>query len=78
MRYHKYNLIWERIWDKGPIGNFSGHEIKIDCSETALSNAANHYEIFMIELEICLYEHLHFLPIKNLLFPICVFIPMLW
>ena len=21
------NIIWERIWEKGPIGNFSRHEI---------------------------------------------------
>ena len=48
--------IWERIWEKGPIGNFSGHENKCDCRETTLSNAANHFEIFLIEYEICLFK----------------------
>ena len=45
---------------------------KFDCRETTLSNAANHFKIFLIELEICLYlyKHLHFLYIRNPLFPI--------
>ena len=30
---------------------------KFDCSETTLSNAANHLKIFLIEFEICLYKH---------------------
>ena len=43
-----------------------------------LSNAANHFRIFLIEFEICLYKHLYFLYIRNPLFPIGVFISMLW
>ena len=50
---------------------------KFDCRETTLSNAANHFKIFLIELEICLYKHLYFLYIRNPLFPIAVFISML-
>ena len=42
---------------------------KSDCRETTLSNAANHFKIFLIEFEICLYEHLYFLYIRNPLFP---------
>ena len=70
--------IWERIWEKGPIGNFSRHENKFDCRETTLSNAANHLKIFLIEFEICLFKHLYFLCIRNPLFPIVVFMSMLW
>ena len=70
--------IWESIWEKGPIGNFLCHENKFDCRETTLSNAAKHFKIFLIEFEICLYEHLYFLYIRNPLFPIVVFISMLW
>ena len=51
---------------------------KFDCRETTLSNAANHFEIFLIEFEICLNKHLYFLYIRNPLFPIAVFISMLW
>ena len=51
---------------------------KFDCRETTLSNAANHFEIFLIEFEICLYKHVYFLYIRNPLFPIAVFISMLW
>ena len=51
---------------------------KFDCREATLSNAANHFEIFLIEFEICLYKHLYFLYIRNPLFPIIVFISMLW
>ena len=51
---------------------------KFDCRETTLSDAANHLKIFLIEFEICLYKHLYFLYITNLLFQIAVFISMLW
>ena len=51
---------------------------KFDCRETTLSNAANHFKIFLKEFEICLYTHLYFLYIRNPLFPIIVFISMLW
>ena len=51
---------------------------KFDCRETTLSNVANHFKIFLIEFEICLYKHLYFLYIRNPLFPIAVFISMLW
>ena len=51
---------------------------KFDCRKTTLSNAANLFEIFLIEFEICLYKHLYFLYIRNPLFPIVVFISMLW
>ena len=51
---------------------------KFDCRETTLSNAANHFKIFLIEFEICLYKHLYFVYIENPLFPIVVFISMLW
>ena len=51
---------------------------KFNCRETTLSNAANHFEIFLIEFEICLFKHLYFLYIRNPLFPIAVFISMLW
>ena len=50
---------------------------KFDCRETTLSNAANHFEIFLIEFEVCLYKHLYVLYIRNSLFPIAVFISML-
>ena len=50
---------------------------KCDCRETTLSNAANHFKIFLIEFEICLYKHLYFLYIRNPPFPIAVFISML-
>ena len=51
---------------------------KFDCRETTLSNAANHFKIFLIEFEICLCKHLYFLYISNPLFPIVGFISMLW
>ena len=51
---------------------------KLDSRETSLLNAANHLKIFLIEFEICLYEHLYFLYIKNPLFPIVAFISMFW
>ena len=51
---------------------------KFDCRETTLSNAANHFEIFLIEFEICLDKHLYFLYIRNTLFPTAVFVSMLW
>ena len=51
---------------------------KFHCRETTLSNAANHLKIFLIEFEICLYKHLYFLYIRNPLFPIIVFISMIW
>ena len=48
---------------------------KLDSRETSLLNAANHFKIFLIEFEICLYEHLYFLYIRNPLFPIVVLFP---
>ena len=51
---------------------------KFDCRETTLSNAVNNFKIFLIEFEMCLYKHLYFLYIRNPLFPIVVFISMLW
>ena len=51
---------------------------EFDCRETTLSNAANHFEIFLIEFEICLYEHLYFVYIRNPLFLIAGLISMLW
>ena len=51
---------------------------KFDCRETTLSNAANYFKIFLFELDIYLYKHLYFLYISNSLFPIVVFISMLW
>ena len=51
---------------------------KFDCRETTLSNDANHFKIFLIEFEICLYKHLYCVYIRNPLFPIVVFISMLW
>ena len=51
---------------------------RFDCRKTTLSNAANHLKIFLLEFEICLYKHLYFLYIGNPLFPIVVFISMLW
>ena len=51
---------------------------KLDSRETSLLNAANHFKIFLIGFEICLYEHLYFLYIRNPLFPIVAFIPMFW
>ena len=51
---------------------------EFDCRETTLSNAANHLKKFLIEFEICLYEHLYFLYIRNPLFPIVVFVSLLW
>ena len=67
--------IWERIWEKGPIGNFLD---KLDSRENSLLNAANHFEIFLIGFEICLYEYLYFLYIRNPLFLIVAFISMFW
>ena len=46
--------IRECIWEKGPIGNFLCDENKFDWRDYTLSNAANHFEIFLIEFEICL------------------------
>ena len=51
---------------------------KFDCTETTLSNSANHLKIFMIEFEICLYKHQYFLYIRKPPFPIVVFISILW
>ena len=51
---------------------------KFDCRETTLSNAANHFRIFLIEFEICFYKHLYLLYTRNPLLPIVVFISMLW
>ena len=51
---------------------------RFDCRGTTLSNAANFLKIFLIESEICLYKQLYFLYIRNPLFPIVVFISMLW
>ena len=51
---------------------------KFDCNETTLSNAANHFKIFLIEVEICLYKHLYCVYIRNPLFTIVFFISMLW
>ena len=51
---------------------------KLDSRETSLLNAANHFKIFLIEFEICLYEHLYFLYIRNPQFPIVAFISMFW
>ena len=45
---------------------------KFDCKGTALSNATNHFKIFLIEFEIFLYKQLYFLYIRNIL------ISMLW
>ena len=52
------------------------HVMKYDVN--TLSNAANHFKIFLIEFEICLDKHLYVLYIRNPLFPIVVFISMLW
>ena len=38
---------------------------KFDSREITLSNAANHFEIFLIEFEICLFKHLYFLYIGS-------------
>ena len=51
---------------------------KLDSRETSLLNAANHLKIFLIEFDICLYEHLYFLYIRNPLLPIVAFISMFW
>ena len=51
---------------------------QIDSIDTTLSNAANHFKIFLIEFEICLFKHPYFLYIRNPLFPIAVLISMLW
>ena len=51
---------------------------KLDSRETFLLNAANHLKIFLIEFEMCLYEQLYFLYIRNPLFPIVAFISMFW
>ena len=51
---------------------------KLDSRETFLLNAGNHLKIFLIEFEICLYEHLYFLYIRNPLFLIVAFISMFW
>ena len=50
---------------------------KFDCRENTHSNAAHHFKIFLIELEICLYKHLYFLYISIPLFSIAVFISKL-
>ena len=71
-----------RVW--GYMGAYLGKGTywqffhKLDSRETSLSNAANHLKIFLIEFEICLYEHLYFLYIRNPLFPIVAFISMFW
>ena len=67
--------IWERIWEKGPIGNFFH---KLDSRENSLQFTANHFKIFLIGFEICLYEHLYSLYIRTPLFPIVAFISMFW
>ena len=51
---------------------------KLDSRENSLSNAANHFKIFLTGFEICLYEHLYFLYIRNPLFPIVAFISIFW
>ena len=52
---------------------------KLDSRETSILNAANHLKIFLREFELCLYEHLYFLNIRNPpLFPIVAFISMFW
>ena len=51
---------------------------KLNSRETSLLNAANHLKIFLIEFEICLYEHLYFLYIRNPIFPIVAFISVFW
>ena len=51
---------------------------KLDSRENSLLNAANHFEIFLIGFEICLYEYLYFLYIRNPLFLIVAFISMFW
>ena len=48
---------------------------KFDCRKTTLSNAANHFKIFLIEFEIYLYKHLYFLYIRNPLFPLLSLFP---
>ena len=50
---------------------------KFECRATTLSNAANHFKIFLTEFEMCLFKHLYFLYIGNPLFLIVVFISML-
>ena len=54
------------------------HVMKTNLIENTLSNAANHLKIFLIEFEIWLYKHLYFLYIRQPLFPIVVFISMVW
>ena len=39
---------------------------KFDCRETTLSNAANYFEIFLIEFEIRLFKHLYFSELLSL------------
>ena len=51
---------------------------KLDSRENSLINTTNHFKIFLIGSEICLYEHLYFLYIRNPLFPIVAFISMFW
>ena len=51
---------------------------KLDSRESSILNIANHFKIFLIVFEICLYEHLYFLYIRNLLFRIVAFISMFW
>ena len=51
---------------------------KLESRESSLINAANHLKIFLTEFEICFYEHLYFLYIRNPLFPIVAFISMFW
>ena len=51
---------------------------KLYSRENSLLNAANHFKIFLIGFEICLYEHLYFLYIRNPLIPIVAFISMFW
>ena len=51
---------------------------KLNSRENSLLNAANHFKIFLIGLEMCLYENLYFLYIRNPLFQIIAFISMFW
>ena len=51
---------------------------KLFSRETFLLNAANHVKIFLIDFEICLYEHLYFLYIRNPLLPLVAYISMFW
>ena len=71
---YMYNIYGSVFGKRDLLATF--HVIKYDAKYP--SNAANHLKIFLIEFEICLYKHLYFLYIRNPLFPIVVFISMLW